>query len=414
MALLDSIMNRFGWTKKSNNTYVNFLDGNGAIFSQFGEDIYASDVVQQAINSIVSEMKKLNPKHVICKNGEDTVPNDEIQRVLENPNPLMTTSYYIEKMMWNLFLNYNAFAYPLWEGNKLISITPLQPTDVEFFMTPTNVMYIHMKFKNGYECELPYDDVIHIRRNYSVNDVMGGNAKGQPDNKALLDTLKLNDKLLKGLAKQMDMQMNIQAIVKQKTVVGQEQSFKDIQEFEEKIKRFDTAFLPVDITADIVPLSKQVQLLDKTTLEFIDQKILRQFGVSIPIVTGDFNTEQFSAFYQKTLEPLAIDFGQAHTKALFTRKESFGYGHKIKFYPKEMLFMNTAQKLEYYKILVDIGGCYKNEVRTAFGNYPLKELEGQIAVSSNQQNAENNKVKGNDSNNNSNDDNSDNGGAEDE
>lgn len=387
-------MNRFGWQRKNNrNAYVDFLDGNGAIYSQFGDNIYASDVVQQAINSIVSEMKKLNPKHVICKNGEDTVPNDEIQRVLDNPNPLMTTSYYIEKMMWNLFLNYNAFAYPLWEGNKLISITPLQPKNVEFYMTPTDEMWIHMDFKNGYGCDLPYDSVVHIRRNYSVNDVMGGNEKGQPDNTALLETLKLNDKLLKGLAKQMDMQMNIQAIIKQKTVVGQDQSLKAVKEFEEKIKKYDTAFLPVDITADIVPLSKQVQMLDKTVLEFIDQKILRQYGVSIPIVTGNYNTEQFSAFYQKTLEPLAIDFSQAHTKAIFSRKESSGYGHKIKFYPKEMLFMNTQQKLEYYKILVDIGGCYKNEVRTAFGNYPLKELEGQIAVSSNQQNAENNKVQ---------------------
>ena len=396
MKLIDSIMDRFGWTKKNkHNNYVNFLDGNGAVYSQFGNNIYASDVVQQAINSIVSEMKKLNPKHVKTENGEDKLQLDQIQRVLENPNPLMTTSYYIEKMMWNLFLNYNAFAYPMWENGKLVSITPLQPTNVEFFMTPNNQLLVDMEFKNGYiGRNIPYENLIHLRRNFSLSDVMGGNEKGQPDQQALLDTLKLNDKLLKGLAKQLDMQMSVQGTIKYKTTVGKENQFKDVAEFEEKVRNHDTAFLPVDNQTEINLLSKQIQLLDKNVLEFLDSKILRQFGVSIPIVTGDYNNDQYNAFSQKTLEPLINDFEQAHTKAIFSNKESFGYGHKIRFYQAEMIHMNPSQKLEYYKMLVDIGGCYKNEVRTAFGNHPLKELEGQIAVSSNQQNAENNKVGG--------------------
>lgn len=391
MGLLESIMNKFGWTKKKNNTYINFLDGNGAFYSQFGDNIYASDVVQQAIGCIVNEMKKLNPMHVIVKNGVESIVDDNIQKVLDNPNELMTTSYYIEKMMWNLFLNYNAFAYPLWENDQLVSITPLQPVNVDFYMNSQDKMYVHMKFRNGYECDLPYENVIHIRRNFSVNDVMGGNAKGQPDNSALLETLKLNDKLLKGLAKQLDMQMSVQGTIKYKTTVGKDDQFKELKDFEEKVRKHDTAFLPVDNTMEVNMLSKNIQLLDKNVLEFLDQKILRHYGVSLPIVTGDYNTEQFNAFYQKTLEPLAIDFTQTHTKAIFSKRESFGYGHKIKFYAKEMLFMGTSQKLEYFKILVDIGGCYKNEVRTAFGNRPLPELDGQLAISSNQQNAENNK-----------------------
>ena len=36
------------------------LNGYAPIFSQFGTNIYASDVVQQALKCIVDEMKKLN------------------------------------------------------------------------------------------------------------------------------------------------------------------------------------------------------------------------------------------------------------------------------------------------------------------------------------------------------------------
>lgn len=393
MKLIDNIMNKLGFVRKNDTTFVNFLDGNGAFYNLFGDDIYASDVVQQAINSIVNEMKKLNPMHMIVKNGRDPVlVEDNIQRVLENPNELMTTSYYIEKMMWNLFLNYNAFAYPLWEGDKLISITPLQPTNVDFWMTPDNKMWVTMKFKNGYVGEVPYSNLIHLRRNYSLSDVMGGNELGQPDNKALIETLNLNAKLLKGLAKQLDMQMSVQGWYKQKTIVGKDPNFEYVKDFENKIRQHDTAFIPVDNGTEVGLFNKSIQFLDKTVLEFIDGKILRQFGVSVPIVTGDYSTDQYNAFFQKTLEPLIIDFEQAHTKAIFSNKESFGFGHKIRFNAAALIHMNPTQKLEYYRMAIDIGGCYKNEYRVAFGDYPLKELEGQIAVSSNQQHAVNNKV----------------------
>ena len=80
------------------------------IYSQFGTSIYASDVVQQALSCIVSELKKLRPMH-IRENGEDSAPvkGSTIQAVLNNPNPLMTTSDFLEKTFWLLLLNYNAF-----------------------------------------------------------------------------------------------------------------------------------------------------------------------------------------------------------------------------------------------------------------------------------------------------------------
>ena len=51
MALIDFI-NKFKKSKIDTN-YAKFLNGHTPIFSQFGQDIYASDVVQQAISCIV-------------------------------------------------------------------------------------------------------------------------------------------------------------------------------------------------------------------------------------------------------------------------------------------------------------------------------------------------------------------------
>lgn len=66
----------------NNTTYADVLGGYAPIFSQFGQDIYASDVVQQAVSCIVNEMKKLRPEHIREK-GNDVVPvNSELQRYL--------------------------------------------------------------------------------------------------------------------------------------------------------------------------------------------------------------------------------------------------------------------------------------------------------------------------------------------
>ena len=369
-----------GWFKKPNGEsrrWAKILSGQTPIYiTDFGENIYASDVVQQAIYSIVSELKKLDPVHV-KKVGNDYVSVDgEVSRVLAAPNPLMTTSDFIEKIAWTLLLNYNAFIYPVRNGGKLVALYPLQPYQVDFLEDASGKMYVRMYFNNGYEGEFPYENVIHLRHHYSVSEFMGGNANGQPDFSPLLDTLKLNDTLLKGLAKSLNIQTAINGVVKIKNAVDKEQQIARVKEFEEKLAANESGLLPIDIMSEYVPISKQIQLLDATTLEFIDKKILRTFGVSIPIVNGDYTKEQYEAFYQKTLEPLIKSMGQAFTKGIFTDRAALGFDNKIVFYVKELIFMNTDQKLNLFTMLGNIGGCYVNEMRSAFGMRPINDLQG--------------------------------------
>ena len=69
MGLFDKLFRRQPQTSKIAPT----LDGFMPIYSQYGQNIYAFDVVQQALKCIVDEMKKLNPTH-IRMNGSDPVP----------------------------------------------------------------------------------------------------------------------------------------------------------------------------------------------------------------------------------------------------------------------------------------------------------------------------------------------------
>ena len=350
------------------------LNGSIPVFAQFGTNIYASDVVQQAVNCIVLEMKKLNPQHIREIEHDITPVVSEIQRVLQNPNELMTTSEFIEKIMWLTMLNYNCFVIPIYEKEKLTGLYPVKPLRVDFLQDVSGIFYIKMVFENGYETTIPYKNVIHIRYKYSVNEFMGGNESGQPDNDALLKTLELNNTLLQGVAKAMKSSFSVNAVVKYNTMMDSDKTEKNVKELESKLKKGESGILPMDIKGEYVPIKRDIKLVDDDTLKFIDSKILRQFGVSLPILTGDYTKDQYEAFYQKTLEPLIISISQAFTKALFGNQKN--YGNKIAFYSKELMFMSVSQKLEMVRVLGDSGSLYENEKRIAFGLRPLPELAG--------------------------------------
>jgi HK97 family phage portal protein len=377
-------IDKFKRKPKVNTVYADMLNGYTPIFSQFGQNIYASDVVQQAIMCIVSELKKLAPTHVMSDGADVTSVKGNVQNILNNPNELMTTSEFIEKFVWNLFFNYNSFIIPTFtsyiDGNGVEQrnyngLYPVQPTNVEFEQDSAGKLYVKMTFANGYETTLPYDDVIHIRYKYSVGDYMGGNESGQPDNEALLETLQINKDLLKGVSSAMKSSFAINGVVKINTMLDDGKTEKALKELEDKLRKSESGFLPLDLKSEFIPITHDIQLVDADTLKFIDEKILRHFGVPLCILLGDYTKEQYEAFYQKTLEPIIKSISEAFTKTLFTpRMRSFG--NKIVFYPKDLIFMSVSQTLEMVRLLGDSGALYENEKRVAFGLRPLSELNG--------------------------------------
>ena len=384
--------------EKQNKTYASMLNGYSPIFSQFGNNIYASDVVQQAILCIVMEMKKLTPTHVRM-NGQDPVPvSSDIQRLLEFPNERMTQSDFIEKIFWQLFLNYNAFVIPTYSVSKnaggervkkYTGLYPIAPIQVDFLQDRSGALFVRFLFSNNYETTLKYSDVIHLKYRFSINEFMGGDANGQPDNAALLKTLEINNTLLQGVAKAMKASFAVNAVVKYNTLLDDGTMESNMQKLEEKLRKNESGLLPMDLKGEFIPMSHDIKMVDSDVLKFVDEKILRQFGVSLPILSGDYTKAQYEAFYQKTLEPLVIAISQAFTRVLFTDREK-SFGNRIKFFPHELIFMDTQQKLDLFNLLIDSASCYQNEVRTAFGLAPLPELAGKIAMSSNKNNAVNN------------------------
>lgn len=383
MGIFDKLFHR----EPTSSRIAKSLNGWLPIYGQYGTNIYAYDVVQQTLKCIVDEIKKLNPTHIrVNANYNDPVPvRSDVQDVLNDPNPLMTTSEFLEKITWLLLLNYNAFIIPVyytWTDSKTgeerryyEALYPLKPTQVDFIEDASGKLYVKFWFINGTNTTIPYENVIHLKYNYSVNDFMGGNEVGQPDNGPILETVRLNDKLLKGIAKAMNASYAVNGVVKFNTLLDNGKTEEALQELERKLQNNESGFLPLDIKADFMPLEHKSEIVDEPTLKFVDEKIARNWKVALAILSGDYTKEQYEAFYQSALEPIIKSMSQAFTKKMFTKRAK-AFGNRIEMYPKELVFMTQQQTLEMINILSPTGALYENEKRVALGLRPIPELEG--------------------------------------
>lgn len=379
-------MGVWSYMKQKFNTvrYAQALNGYTPIFSQFGQDIYASDIVQSVIDCIVTEMCKLQPMHIIKKDRDSIPVNDSLQKVLNNPNDMMTTHDFISKIMWNLFLNYNSFIYPVYdvrtntdgsETRTYKALYPLQPNQASFVEDAAGNLFVKMRFGNGFETTLPYDSLIHVRYRYSVNEYMGGNDAGQPDNDALLKLLSMNNSLMDGVLNAMKTSFAINGIMKYNTLLDGPEMKAAIEAFNKQLQNNASGIIGVDLKGEYIPLSRKIQAVDPETLKFIDSRILRKYGVSMAILTGDYTKAQYQAFYQKILEPIIINLTQAFKKTLFTQRQK-DLGHDILFMTEPLLFLDTSQVVEVIRLLGDSGTLYENEKRVAIGFPPDPALEG--------------------------------------
>jgi HK97 family phage portal protein len=380
MGWFDSIVQRFN--KPPNGTsQLAMVNGNVPIYAQFGQSVFASDVVQQAIACIAQEISKLTPKHIrFDKNNLQVPVFDSISDLLEyGPNEWSTTKDFLEKITWQLFLNYNVFILPVYDetitsegkAQKYRALYPLDPTEVSFIVDGKNELYVDLRFNAGEKLVVKYSDLIHWRYRYSVNPFMGGNANGQPDNQALLQTVDINHKLLQSIEKSVNSSMQIYGVMKYNTILDEDNMKAEIARFEKMLSENKNGIIGADLKSEYIQIKPDPKLVDQETLAFIDSKILRHYGVPLPILTGDFTPEQYQSFYEKTLEPLVNSLNQVFTKSLFTQRE-LQFGNKIVFYANNLLYMALDKRVEVGDLLGNRGALTNNDLLALFG-YPPYE-----------------------------------------
>ncbi|WP_206110196.1 phage portal protein [Paenibacillus aquistagni] len=357
------------------------LNGYIPSFGQFGQDIYASDSVQNCIDIIATDISKLQPRHIRTdSNGMQKYPKSSLNRLFKiAPNPMMTIRDFLEKTVWLLFLNYNVFIYPTYEYRQTqegkvryyTGFYPLNPYQADFVEDAAGVLYVKLYFRSGDIFTIPYSELIHIRKKYSVNDIMGGGLNGQPDNAALLKVLQINDVVLQGLEKGIKTSMSVRGILKINTMLDDESQRKERERFEKLLSSGDSGIMPLDLKGEFLPVNIDPKFVDKDVMEFLKSSVQEWYGISKAILSRDYNDEQYQAYYESVLEPIVIGLGQAFSKTLFTDRE-LDMGNEIVFYHKDVMYLSTNAKLNILQTAGDQGLLSDNQKLALLGYPPIE------------------------------------------
>lgn len=367
-------------TQLKQTKYLSLMNGLTPVFNEFGNDIYASDIVQNCIRCICTEMSKLQPRHIRTdsETGEQIEVNSDINRLFKyGPNPFMTTSDFLETVTYIREVNKNVFIYPTFTevdygnnkvGRRYTGFYPLNPTQVQFIQDLSGKVFIKFTFANFEEYTLPYQDVIHWRKDFGANELMGGDINGTANNDALLKLLKTDNIVTQNLEKAVKASLSVKGLLKINTYKNTEAQLDELKIFEGKIKKAESGILPIDLKQEFTPITLDPKLIDKDTMQFIVTRILNNYRVPLAIFNGNFTEEDYQAFYEGKLEADVLSLGRAINKTLFTQRQ-LELNNEVICYSQGLLFTNMANKIAAVKILSDNGLLTGNQILAVF-NYP--------------------------------------------
>src|SRR5690606_34753997 len=117
-------------------------------------------------------------------------------------------------------------------------------------------------------------------------------------------------------------------------------------------------------------VKKQPLMVQANQMKEVRGAVFRYFGVSEAIVKGDCTEDQWNAFYESTIEPLAVQMSLEFTSKLFTPRE-LGHGNEIIFEANRLQYASMKTKLDLRQ-MVDRGALTPNEWREALNLAPIE------------------------------------------
>lgn len=359
------------------------LNDNRAVFSSFGRDLYLSDIVNNCIDRVATEISKIDVRSVISVEDKIAIQKDDITKLFRyKPNPLQTSKDFLSSCVWLQRKTMHCFIYPVWHDvwdvyghkyRKYTALWPLNPASAEIGRDgEMGEWAIRFHWRDGSTDIVPYKDVIHLKWRRGKNMIMGGGDDyGNPDTRDTLQAVETLSKVMQGLPLSIDASLKLNGVFTSKTKLDADQLQKARDEFEDRILTSKSGIAAVDIAGDFTPIASKQVVIPKDTMDFIKDIIRNRYGVSAAILNGDYDDKQHASFYETCLEDFIVDFEQAMTSCLFTEREQDN-GHQIKCYYNKVEYYDTANKMQLAQIGRDTGIMTLNQMAELFGLPPFE------------------------------------------
>lgn len=368
-------MGLFDRFKKENRavevtSYKMFTDEGSGFFGYDG-NVYKSDIVRSAIRPKARAIGKAVGKH-IRENAEGLKVNPEpyIRFLLEEPNPYMTGQQLQEKLIVQLELNNNAFAYIKRDENGMpMEIYPITSTSTQSLTDSKGRLYLRFSLRNGNQATFRYTDIIHLRKDFNEDDLFGTHPAESLS--PLMEIVTTTDQ---GIVKAIKNSNIVKWLLKFNQTLRPE-------DIKRETKRFVEDFLSIESEAagaaatDAKMDAKQVEPKDYVPDEKQTggtlKRIYNFFNTNEKIVSSSYNENEWVSYYEAVIEPDIIQLSDEYSRKIFSRRER-SHGNKVMFESSNLAFASLKTKMDYVNNGIDRGYVNRNEGRSVFGQAPIE------------------------------------------
>ena len=116
----------------------------------------------------------------------------------------------------------------------------------------------------------------------------------------------------------------------------------------------DGGIVALDQKAEYQPIESKPVILSAEQTQEVKSKIYDYLGVTESIVNSSYTEDEFSAFYESTIEPFAVALSMEFTAKVFTDREQ-AFGNSIVFESGRLQFSSNKTKVELIKELMPLG-----------------------------------------------------------
>lgn len=341
--------------------------GNGAYI--YNGKVYQSDIVQACLQPYVKAIGKLCPKHI--RRSADSVqvnPEPYMRFLLEEPNTLLTMQKMLEKLVPSLILSGNAFILVVRDNNGYpMELFPIPAADAQAIYKDSE-LYIRFVYQNGSVYTHKYDDLIHLRMHLWNNDVFG-----EPIMDALTPLTDTVGTIDTGLKKAIKNSAVIRWLLKYTQPLHESDIKQRADNFVKnylEVSNQSVGVAATDSKADVVQITPKDYVPNFPIMDSIQKRIYALLGVNDRIVSGTYTEDEWNAWYESSIEPIALDLQNEFTRKLFTRKER-AFGNYIAFESSNLACSSIATRLNFVQ-LVDRGAMLPDEWRALFNMAPIE------------------------------------------
>ena len=334
------------------------------VFTNWGGAIYESEIVRSAIDARARHISKLKIETV-------GTANPSLQSKLrQGPNQWQTWSQFLYRASTILDVNNNCCIVPVFDDRMIITglfpVLPSMCTLVEY----DGEIWIRYKFSSGQVGAVEFRKCAVLTKHQYRDDFFGS------PNVPLHETMQLIHIQNQGIE---------EAVKNTSTFrfMAQLSNFAKPEDLSKERERFTAENLSTESDAggfllfpntykDIKQVDVKPYTVDADQMEQIRQNVYNYFGVNEDVLQNKAYGDAWSAFYEGAVEPFAIQFSEAVTKAVFSERER-AQGSEVIATSNRLQYMSNADKLNVSSQLLDRGIFSINDVRDIWN---LPHVEG--------------------------------------